>query len=66
MCSMNIWLLVVGIILLPIFLPIGVVLIFMALYGDFTKKYMKEVKEDIEEKKYSQAEYGTDILEKGI
>ena len=66
MYSMNIWLLAVGIIFLPIFLPIGVVLIFMALYGDFTKKYMKEVKEDIEEKKYSQTEYGTDILEKGV
>ena len=63
MCSMNIWLLAVGIIFLPIFLPIGVVLIFMALYGDFTKKYIKEVKE---EKRYEQSEFGTDILEKGV
>ena len=63
MCSMNIWLLAVGIIFLPIFLPIGVVLIFLSLYGDFTKKYIKEVKE---EKRYEQSEFGTDILEKGI
>ena len=66
MYGMNMWLLVAGIIMLPLFLPVGAVLIFLSLYGDFTKKYMKEVKEDIEEKKYSQAEYGTDILEKGI
>ena len=63
MYSMNIWLLVVGIIFLPIFLPIGVVLIFLSLYGDFTKKYIKEVKE---ERRYEQSEFGTDILEKGI
>ena len=66
MYNMNVLLLAVGIIFLPIFLPIGAVLIFMALYGDFTKKYMKEVKEDKEEKKYNQDEFGTDILEQGI
>ena len=60
---MNIWLLAVGIIFLPIFLPIGVVLIFLSLYGDFTKKYIKEVKE---ERRYEQSEFGTDILEKGV
>ena len=63
MYGMNIWLLVVGLIFLPIFLPIGAVMIFMAFYGDFTKKYLKEVKE---EKKYSKDEFGTDILEQGV
>ena len=60
---MNIWLLAVGIIFLPIFLPIGAVLIFLSLYGDFTKKYIKEVKE---EKRYEQREFGTDVLEQGV
>ena len=41
-------------------------MIFMALYGDFTKKYMKEVEQAKEEKKYKQDEFGTDILEQGI
>jgi len=66
MYGMNMWLLVVGIIFLPIFLPIGVVMIGLSLYGDFTKKYMKEVKEDKKEKKYDQDEFGTDVLEQGI
>jgi chloramphenicol O-acetyltransferase len=56
----------VGIIFLPIFLPIGAVLIFMALYGDFTKKYIKEVEQAKEEKKFKQDEFGTDVLEQGI
>ena len=63
MYGMNMWLLVVGIIMLPLFLPVGAVLIFLSLYGDFTKKYIKEVKE---EKRYEQSEFGTDILEKGV
>ena len=63
MYVMNMWLLVAGIIMLPLFLPVGAVLIFLSLYGDFTKKYIKEVKE---EKRYEQSEFGTDILEKGI
>ena len=63
MYGMNVLLLAVGIVFLPIFLPIGAVLIFLSLYGDFTKKYMKEVKE---EKRYEQKEFGTDILEKGV
>jgi len=49
--------------MLPLFLPIGAVLIFLSLYGDFTKKYMKEVKE---EKRYEQREFGTDVLEQGV
>ena len=63
MYSMNVLLLAVGIIFLPIFLPIGAVLIFLSLYGDFTKKYMKEVKE---EKRYEQKEFGTGVLEQGV
>ena len=63
MYGMNMWLLVVGIIMLPLFLPVGAVLIFLSLYSDFTKKYIKEVKE---EKRYEQSEFGTDILEKGV
>ena len=63
---MKVWLLAVGIIFLPIFLPIGAVMIFMALYGDFTQKYMKEVEQPKEEKKYDQDEFGTDILEQGV
>jgi len=63
---MNVWLLAVGIIFLPIFLPVGAVMIFMALYGDFTKKYMKEVEQPKEEKKYDKDEFGTDILEQGV
>jgi len=63
MYGMNMWLLVAGIIMLPLFLPVGAVLIFLSLYGDFTKKYIKEVKE---EKRYEQSEFGTDILEKGV
>ena len=63
MYGMNIWLLAAGIIMLPLFLPIGAVLIFLSLYGDFTKKYMKEVKE---EKRYEQKEYGTGVLEQGV
>ena len=66
MYSMNVWLLAVGIIFLPIFLPIGAVLIFLSLYGDFTKKYIKEVEQAKEEKKYNQDEFGTDILEQGV
>ena len=66
MYGMNIWLLAVGLIFLPIFLPIGAVMIFMAFYGDFTKKYLKEVEQPKEEKKYGQDEYGTDILEQGV
>ena len=63
MYSMNIWLLAAGIIMLPLFLPIGATLIFLSLYGDFTKKYLKEIKD---EKKYSKEEYGTDVLEHGV
>ena len=63
MYGMNLWLLVAGIIMLPLFLPVGAVLIFLSVYGDFTKKYMKEVKE---EKKYNQNEFGTDVLEQGV
>ena len=63
---MNILLLAVGIIFLPIFLPIGLVMIFMAIYGDFTKKYIKEVEQAKEEKKYNQDEFGTDVLEQGV
>ena len=66
MYSMNILLLAVGIIFLPIFLPIGLVMIFMAIYGDFTKKYIKEVEQAKEEKKYNQDEFGTDVLEQGV
>ena len=66
MYSMNVWLLAVGIIFLPIFLPIGLVMIFMAIYGDFTKKYIKEVEQAKEEKKYNQDEFGTDVLEQGV
>ena len=66
MYSMNVWLLAVGIIFLPIFLPIGAVMIFMALYGDFTKRYMKEVEQAKEEKKFKQDEFGTDVLEQGV
>jgi hypothetical protein len=56
---MNLWLLVVGIIFLPIFLPVGAVLIGLSLYDDFTKKYIKK-------KNYEKSEFGTDILEKGV
>tara|TARA_Y100001951_G_scaffold97283_1_gene96850 strand:- start:12 stop:212 length:201 start_codon:yes stop_codon:yes gene_type:complete len=66
MYGMNIWLLVVGLIFLPIFLPVGAVMIFMAFYGDFTKRYMKEVEQAKEEKKFKQDEFGTDVLEQGI
>ena len=66
MYGMNMLLLVVGIIFLPIFLPIGLVMIFMAIYGDFTKKYIKEVEQAKEEKKYNQDEFGTDVLEQGV
>ena len=58
MYCMNIWLLVVGIIFLPIFLPVGAVLIGLSIYDDFTKKYIKK-------KNYEKSEFGTDILEKG-
>ena len=60
---MNVWLLAAGLIMLPLFLPIGATLIFLSLYGDFTKKYLEEIKE---EKKYSKEEYGTDVLEQGV
>tara|TARA_B100001245_G_C22547476_1_gene274116 strand:+ start:346 stop:528 length:183 start_codon:yes stop_codon:yes gene_type:complete len=60
---MNVWLLAAGLIMLPLFLPIGATLIFLSLYGDFTKKYLKEIKD---EKKYSKEEYGTDVLEQGV
>jgi len=63
MYGMNMWLLVVGIIMLPLFLPVGAVLIFLSLYSDFTKKYIKEIKE---ERNYEKSEFGTDILEKGV
>ena len=66
MYGMNMLLLVVGIIFLPIFLPIGLVMIFMAIYGDFTKKYIKEVEQAKEEKKFKQDEFGTDVLEQGV
>ena len=66
MYGMNMLLLVVGIIFLPIFLPIGLVMIFMAIYGDFTKKYIKEVEQAKEEKKYNQDEFRTDVLEQGV
>ena len=66
MYNMNVWLLAVGIIFLPIFLPVGAVLIFMAFYGDFTKRYMKEVEQPKEEKNFKQDEFGTDILEQGV
>ena len=59
MYSMNIWLLVVGIIFLPIFLPVGAALIGLSIYDDFTKKYIKK-------KNYEKSEFGTDILEKGV
>ena len=59
MYGMNIWLLVAGIIMLPLFLPVGAVLIFLSLYSDFTKKYIKK-------KNYEKSEFGTDILEKGV
>ena len=60
---MNVWLLAAGLIMLPLFLPIGATLIFLSLYGDFTKKYLIEIKD---EKKYSKEEYGTDVLEQGV
>ena len=60
---MNVWLLAAGLIMLPLFLPVGATLIFLSIYGDFTKKYIKEIKD---EKKYSKEEYGTDVLEQGI
>ena len=63
---MKVWLLVVGMLFLPIFLPVGIVMIFLALYGDFTKRYMKEVEQPKEEKKFKQDEFGTDILEQGV
>ena len=66
MYGMNLWLLVAGIIMLPLFLPIGAVLIFLSVYGDFTKKYIKEVEQAKEEKKYNQDEFGTDVLEQGV
>ena len=59
MYGMNIWLLAAGIIMLPLFLPIGAVLIGLSLYDDFTKKYMKR-------KNYEKSEFGTDILEQGV
>jgi len=59
MYSMNIWLLVVGIILLPIFLPAGLVMIGLAVYNDFTRKYIKK-------KNYEKSEFGSDVIEQGI
>ncbi len=59
MYGMNIWLLVAGIIMLPLFLPVGAVLIFLSLYDDFTKKYLKR-------KNYEKQEFGTDVLEQGV
>ena len=47
-------------------MPIGAVLIFLSLYGDFTKKYIKEVEQAKEEKKFKQDEFGTDVLEQGV
>ena len=41
-------------------------MIFMAFYGDFTKKYLKEVEQAKEEKKFKQDEFGTDVLEQGV
>jgi hypothetical protein len=55
-----------GIIMMAVFLPAGLVMIFIAFYGDFTQKYMKEVEQPKEEKKYDQDEFGTDILEQGV
>ena len=56
---MNVLLLAAGIIMLPLFLPVGASLIFLSLYGDFTKKYIKK-------KNYEKSEFGTDILEEGV
>ena len=56
---MNVWLLAAGLIMLPLFLPVGATLIFLSLYDDFTKKYLKR-------KNYEKSEFGTDVLEQGV
>ena len=55
----NIWILVIGIILLPIFLPAGLVMIGLVLYKDYTSKYIKKVN-------YEKEEFGADVIEKGV
>ena len=55
----NTWILVMGIILLPIFLPAGLVMIGLVLYKDYTSKYTKKVN-------YEKEEFGTDVLEQGV
>ena len=48
-----------GIILLPFFLPAGLVLIGLVLYKDYTSKYTKKVN-------YEKEEFGADVIEKSI
>ena len=55
----DIWLLVMGLILLPIFLPAGLVIIGLVIYRDYTKKYVKR-------EGYEKEEFGTDELEQGV
>ena len=55
----NTWVLIMGIILLPFFLPAGLVLIGLVLYKDYTSKYIKKVN-------YEKEEFGADVIEKGV
>jgi len=55
----NTWVLIMGIILLPFFLPAGLVLIGLVLYKDYTSKYTKKVN-------YEKEEFGADVIEKSI
>lgn len=48
-----------GLILLPIFLPAGLVIIGLVIYRDYTKKYVKR-------EGYEKEEFGTDVLEQGV
>ena len=53
-------LIIAGIIFLPLFLPVGLVLIFLGVYSDIKETWAKQ------EKAYKIDEYSGEIVEKGI
>jgi len=57
---MNWLFIVAGIIFLPLFLPVGIVLIFLGVYSDVKETWSKK------EKAYKIDEYSGEVVEKGI
>lgn len=53
-------LIIAGIVFLPLFLPVGLVLIFLGVYSDIKETWAKQ------EKAYKIDEYSGEIVEKGI